>query len=178
MRKGFVWMTLVSLFAMVCLALPATAAEKSSLARGDKAFVKSVAAGGMLEVQLGELAAKNAAAQEVKDFGQRMVTDHGKANDELKTLAANKNVTLPTELKGKQKEKVDRMSKLTGAEFDKKYMQAMVKDHVKDVKKFQKGAKDVKDPELKDWVTKTLPTLEQHLEQAKEVAKKVGAEMK
>lgn len=177
MRKGFVWMTLVSVFAMVCLALPAFAAEKG-MARADKAFVKSAAGGGMVEVQLGELAAKNAASQEVKDFGQRMVTDHGKANDELKTLAANKNITLPTELKGKQKEKVDKMSKLTGADFDKKYMKAMVNDHVKDVKKFQKAAKEVKDPEINAFAAKTLPTLEQHLQMAKELAKKVGAEVK
>ena len=177
MRKRLVWMTLVSLFAMVCLTLPALSAEKG-LARADKAFVKSVAKGGMVEVQLCELAAKNAASQEVKDFGQRMVTEQGKANDELKTLASNKDVTLPAELKGKQKEKVDKMSKLTGAEFDKKYMQAMVKDHVKDVAKFKKAAKEVKDPEINAWVAKTTPTLEQHLEKAKELAKKVGAEVK
>ncbi|HBG06952.1 MAG: DUF305 domain-containing protein [Geobacteraceae bacterium GWC2_58_44] len=177
MRKGFVWTALVSLFAICSMAVPALAAEKG-LARADKAFVKSAAGGGMMEVQMGELATKNAASQEVKDFGQRMVTDHGKANDELKTIAAAKDVKLPTELKGKQKEKVDKFSKLTGAEFDKKYMQAMVKDHVKDIAKFNKAIKNVKDPEINAWATKTLPTLEQHLQQAKELAQKVGAEVK
>jgi len=175
MRKGFV-VALASLFA-ICLTMPAFAADKGP-ARTDKAFVKSAANGGMIEVQMGELATKNAASQEVKNFGQMMVTDHGKANDELKSLAAAKELKLPTELKGKQKEKVEKLSKLTAAEFDKKYMKAMVKDHKKDVEKFKKATKDVKDPEINAWAAKTLPTLEKHLQQAKEVAQKVGADMK
>ena len=176
MKKGFVWMTLVSLFAIASLALPAFAAEKVS--KMDKAFARSAAGGGMMEVQMGQLAATNAASQEVKDFGQRMVTDHGKANDELKTLAESKGIKLPAKIGAKQKEKVDKLAKAKGEEFDKKYMQAMVKDHVKDVEKFRKASKNVKDPELNAWITKTLPTLEQHLQHAKELAQKVGAELK
>ena len=102
MRKGFV-MALASLFA-ICLTMPAFAADKE-FAKADKAFVKSAANGGMMEVQMGQLATKNATSQEVKDFGQMMVTDHGKANDELKSLAATKELKLPTELKGMQKAK-------------------------------------------------------------------------
>lgn len=175
MRKALV-MVLASLFAIGMLSTTVVAAEK--MARADKSFVKSAANGGMMEVELGQVAAKNATSQDVKDFGQMMVTDHGKANDELKTLATNKGIKLPTQLKGMQKEKVDKMSKLTGDEFDKKYMKAMVKDHVKDVAKFKKASKEAKDPELKAWAEKTLPTLEQHLQRAREVAKKVGAEVK
>lgn len=175
MRKGFV-LALASLFA-ICLTMPAFAADKG-LAKADKAFVKNAANGGMMEVQMGQLAAKNASSQEVKDFGQMMVTDHGKANDELKSLAAAKELKLPTELKGMQKAKVDKLAKETGAEFDKKYMKAMVKDHKKDVEKFRKATKDVKDPEINAWAAKTLPTLEKHLQHAKEVAQKVGADMK
>jgi len=177
MRKGFVWMALVSLFAIASLSVPAFAAGKG-LARADKAFVKSAASGGMMAVQMSELAIKNAASQEVKDFGQAMVTDHGKANDELKSIVTGKDVKVPTELKGMQKGKVDKLSKLSGQEFDKKYMQAMLKDHVKDVAKFKKAAKNVKDPEINAFIVKTLPTLEQHLANAKEVAKKVGLETK
>jgi putative membrane protein len=172
MRKGFV-LALASLF-VICLTMPALSADKG-LAKADKAFVKNAANGGMMEVQMGQLATKNAASQEVKDFGQMMVTDHGKANDELKSLAAAKELKLPTELKGMQKAKVDKLSKETGAEFDKKYMKAMVKDHKKHVEKFQKATKDVKDPEINAWAAKTLPTLEKHLQRAKEVAQKVGA---
>jgi len=175
MRKGFV-LALASLFA-ICLTLPAFAAD-NGLAKADKAFAKNAANGGMMEVQMGQLATKNATSQEVKDFGQMMVTDHGKANDELKSLAATKELKLPTELKGMQKAKVDKLSKETGAEFDKKYMKAMVKDHKKDVAKFKKATKDVKDPEINAWAAKTLPTLEKHLQHAKEVAQKVGADMK
>ena len=174
MRKGLVLMALVSLFAIGSMSLPAFAAEKG-LSKADKAFVRSAAGGGMMEVQMGQLAAKNAASQEVKDFGNMMVTDHGKANDELKTLAAAKEVKLPEKLGAKQKEKVDKLSKLSGPEFDKKYMQTMVKDHVKDVEKFKKAAKNVKDTEVNAWASKTLPTLERHLQKAKELAEKVGA---
>lgn len=174
MRKGF-WMALVSLFAIAALTVPAFAAEKGGLAKSDKSFIKSAASGGMMEVELGQLATKNAASQEVKDFGQKMVTDHGKANDELKNFAASKNFKLPEKMYAKQKEKVEKMSQLTGQEFDKKYMAAMVKDHEKDVKKFQKASQEANDPDLKAWAAKTLPTLEKHLQHAKELAKKVGA---
>lgn len=174
MRRGL-WMALVSLFAIAALTVPALAADKSAMEKNDKSFVKSAATGGMMEVELGQLATKNAASQEVKDFGQRMVTDHGKANDELKSLAASKNIKLPEKMYAKQQEKIDKMTKLTGQEFDKKYMAAMVKDHEKDVKKFQKASQEAKDPDLKAWAAKTLPTLEKHLQMAKDLAKKVGA---
>lgn len=174
MKKGFVLVALASLFAIGCLTVPAFAAEKG-LAKADKTFIMDAASGGMMEVQLGQLAAKNASAQEVKDFGQRMVTDHSKANDELKSLAGTKNVQLPTDLKGKHKGMVDKLSSVTGDSFDKQYMKMMVSDHVKDVAKFKKAAKNAKDPDLKGWAANTLPVLEQHLQQAKDVAQKIGA---
>lgn len=178
MRKGFVWMALVSLFAIAALTVPAIAAEKGMVEKADKSFVTKAANGGMMEVALGQIATKNASSQQVKDFGQMMVTDHGKANDELKSLAASKNIKIPAKMGAKQNQKVDKFSKMTGAEFDKKYMQAMVKDHEKDVKNFQKASKEAKDPEIKAWAAKTLPTLEKHLQQAKDLAKQVGAEKK
>lgn len=178
MRKGFLVMLVASLFAICTMTIPAFAADEKGLSRTDKTFVRSAASGGMMEVQLGEMAAKNAKSQEVKDFGQRMVTDHGKANGELKTIATGKGVKLPAKMHMKHKRTVDELSKLTGDAFDKKYMQEMVKDHKKDVAKFKKASKNVKDPEINAWVVKTLPTLEQHLQQAKETAQKVGAEVK
>ena len=99
----------------------------------DTLFVKNAAKGGLAEVELGQLAADHGASDEVKKFGQRMVTDHGKANDELKSLAQQKNITLPTELDGKHKATHDRLSKLSGAQFDRAYMQDMLQDHRKDV---------------------------------------------
>lgn len=178
MRKGFVWMALVSLFAIAALTVPAFAAEKGMVEKADKSFVTKAANSGMMEVALGQLAAKNASSQQVKDFGQMMVTDHTKANDELKSLASSKNIKIPAKMGAKQNQKVEKFSKMTGQEFDKKYMQAMVKEHEKDVKNFQKASKDAKDPDIKAWAAKTLPTLEQHLQKAKELAQKVGAEKK
>ena len=155
-------------------AIPLFAAEK--LGGEDKKFFKDAASGGMMEVQLGQLAKDKAQSQEVKDYGSRMVTDHGKANDELKQLAQQKKWTLPTKLERKHKSMVDKLQKVSGAEFDKQYMKGMVMDHNKDVEEFRKATQKVKDPELKAWAEKTLPVLEQHLQMAMDTAGKVGVD--
>jgi putative membrane protein len=124
------------------------------------------ARGGMAEVELGQLASDKAESSAVKQFAQRMVTDHGKANDELKSLAQSKNIMLPTDLDAKHKATKDRLSKLSGAQFDRAYMQDMVSDHQKDVSEFKKQSTSAKDPELKAWAAKTLPTLQEHLQMA------------
>jgi putative membrane protein len=121
------------------------------------------ARGGMAEVELGQLASQKAQSDQVKQFAQRMVQDHGKANDELKSLAQQKNITLPTELDAKHKATHDRLSKLSGAQFDRAYMQDMLQDHRKDVNEFRKESQSGRDPEVKAWAAKTLPTLEEHL---------------
>ena len=146
-----------------------------ALGAADKAFVMEAAQGGMAEVELGRLATEKATNADVKQFGQRMVDDHGKANDELKGFASQKNVTLPSELDAKHKATRDRLSKLSGDAFDKAYMREMVADHNKDVAAFTRASKTAKDPDLKAWAGKTLPTLEEHQRMAKEVAGKVGA---
>ena len=145
----------------------------SALAAADKAFVLEAARGGMAEVELGRLAADKASNADVKQFGQRMVADHSKASDELKGLASQKNVTLPTEPDAKQKALHARLSKLSGDEFDKAYIQAMVADHNKDVADFTRASKIAKDPDLKAWAGKTLPTLQEHQKMAKELSAKV-----
>jgi len=155
-----------------------TKTAASGIAASDQAFVKEAAIGGMAEVDLGQLAATKAADADVKQFGQRMVDDHGKANDELKSWASSKNVALPTELDAKHKAEHARFEKLSGAAFDKAYMTAMVADHNKDVAAFQRESKSAKDPELKAWVTKTLPTLEDHQKSAKEINAKVNGAAK
>jgi len=140
----------------------------------DEAWVKKVAGGGMAEVELGKLATQKASADNVKQFGQRMVDDHSKANDELKSLAATKNITLPSDLPAKEKALRDRLSKLSGAAFDRAYMKAMVADHVEDVNAFKMEAKSGKDADVKAWAAKTLPTLEEHLKMARERNSAVG----
>jgi len=149
-------------------------ASASGLAAADQAFVKEAAMGGMAEVDLGQLAASKASSPDVKQFGQRMVDDHGKANDELKSWASQKSVNLPTELDAKHKAEHAKLEKLSGDAFDRAYMTSMVADHNKDVADFQKQAKSAKDPDLKAWVTKTLPTLQDHQKSAKEISAKVS----
>jgi putative membrane protein len=96
-----------------------------------------------------------------------MVEDHGKANEELKSIAANKNITLPTTLSNEHQEKIDKLSSLSGADFDEEYMEIMDKDHEKDVKMFEEASKDNDlDPEIKAFAAKTLPTLRMHAEMA------------
>ena len=140
----------------------------------DEAWVMKVAQGGMAEVELGKLAVEKASADNVKQFGQRMVDDHSKANDELKTLAAGKKITLPADMGPQEKALRDRLAKMSGAAFDRAYMKAMVDDHVKDVAAFRMESKSGKDPEVKAWAAKTLPTLEEHLKMAREANGAVG----
>jgi len=152
-------------------------AEQSSTAvsAADKAFVREAAIGGMAEVDLGNLAKEKASSADVKSFGDRMVTDHGKANDELKQWAEQNKVTLPTALDAKHKAMHDRLSKLSGEAFDKAYMRDMVADHKVDVAKFRTESKSAHNADLKAWAGKTLPTLEDHLKLAQDTAAKVGA---
>jgi putative membrane protein len=142
----------------------------------DKKFAKEAAMGGLMEVELGKVATQKASSDAVKQFGQRMVDDHTKANDELKQVASQDNLTLPTTLDKKHQEMVDKMSALSGPAFDKTYMKDMVKDHEKDVKEFQKESQSGTDPNIKSFATKTLPILQSHLESAKQIDK--GAKQK
>lgn len=153
-----------------------TAERMSGPGSADQTFMMKAAQGGMAEVQLGNLAKDHAESQDVKDFGQKMVDDHGKANDELKNLASQKNVPLPSEIDAKDKAIYDRLSKLKGAAFDRAYMRDMVADHRADVAEFRREASSGKDPDVKSWASKTVPTLEEHLKLAESTHKKVAAE--
>lgn len=149
-----------------------TGGGSSTLADEEKTFVMKAAQGGLSEVSLGGLAAEKGLSAEVKAFGNRMVSDHGKANDELKALAMNKGLAFPTELSEEQKKTGEELSKLSGKDFDRGYAADMVADHEKDVAEFQKAMQEVKDPDLQAWVSKTLPTLQEHLRMAKALAAK------
>ena len=136
-------------------------------------FLTKAAAGGMAEVKLGQLATEKASNPDVKAFGQQMVDDHGKANSELKDLASKKGVTLPSDIDAKHQATYDRLSKLSGAEFDRAYMQDMVADHREDVSEFRRESKNNSDSDVKAWAAKTLPTLEHHLQMAESTNSKV-----
>src|SRR4051794_14885166 len=140
----------------------------------DQRFVMEAAQGGMTEVELGQLAAQKAASDDVKKFGQRMVDDHTKANDQLKQVASQKSITLPTDIGAKNKAVKDHLEKLSGAAFDKAYMTHMVQDHKKDVAEFQKEASSGKDADIKNFASQTLPTLQEHLRMAQETHSKVS----
>ena len=102
-----------------------------------------------------------------------MVTDHSKANDELKALAKKKNWTLPAEPDSSTKSTLDSLKSKTGADFDKEYVSEMVDDHEKDVKAFQDKAQNATDPDLKAFAAKTLPTLQKHLDAIKAIQAKM-----
>jgi putative membrane protein len=147
----------------------------SQLSAADKTFIKKAAEGGMAEVELGKLAAEKGSSEDVKKFGQRMVDDHSKANDQLKHVASSKGVDVPSDLNAKDKATKERLSKLSGAQFDKAYMANMVRDHQQDVAEFRRESKMAKDPDVKSFASQTLPTLEDHLKEARSIAPKVGA---
>lgn len=144
--------------------------ESAGTAMTDTHFVKKAAEGGLAEVELGQLAVQKASSEQVKKFGQRMVDDHTKANDELKEVAAKDHINLPTEPDAKDKATKARLEKLSGAEFDKAYMSDMVKDHRHDVSEFARESKDAKNPDVKSFAQQTLPTLREHLKLAEQIA--------
>jgi putative membrane protein len=147
-----------------------SSAEKSTLASADEKFVKEAAQGGQAEVELGRLATTKASRPDVKQFGQRMVDDHSKANMQLMDIVRRKNLSVATELSGKHKSEYDRLSKLSGTEFDRAYVKLMVDDHKKDVSDFEKQASSAKDPDVRSFASETLPTLQQHLSMVERLA--------
>jgi putative membrane protein len=148
-------------------------AASSMMTASPASFSKDAAEGGMAEVKLGQLAAKNAKDPEVKKFGQMMVTDHGKANDELKALAAKKNWQLPADI-GSHQSTYDKLSKLNGADFDKEYVDNMVSDHEADLKEFQRQADNGSDPELKAFAAKGVTMIQRHLDAIKAIQAKMN----
>lgn len=142
--------------------------NSASLSGDDQKFVQKAAVGGLTEVALGKIAQQNAASEPVKRFGEHMVQDHTKANADLKKVADAKGVQLPVTLDGKHQRDVDKFSKLSGADFDKRYTAYMVDDHKKDIADFGKAAKSGSDAEVRGFASKTLPTLQMHLKMAQD----------
>ena len=137
----------------------------------DAKFAEEAANGGLAEVALSKIAEQKATNPKVKEFAKQMIKDHSKANDELKTLASSKNITLPSAPnEEKQKEAADLGGK-SGSDFDKAYIAQMKKDHNQTVKLFEDGQKDVKDSELKAFIDKTLPVIKAHEEHVKSLDK-------
>lgn len=148
------------------------AAAKSSK-KMDETFTMKAAQGGLAEVQLGQLAVQKASNPDVKAFGQKMVDDHQKANDQLKDAAGKENFAMPTAPAAKDKAEAARLEKLSGAAFDKAYIAHEVADHKKDVAEFQHEAKSGQDEQIKNFAQQTLPTLQEHLKLAQQTQVKL-----
>ena len=144
----------------------------STLSAGDRKFLNEAADGGMVEVELGKLALQKAADAGVRKFGQRMVDDHSRANDELRQLAAGKGVNLPQAPSAKNRDLKRRLASLRGTSFDRAYMTDMVADQKEDVAAFQRESNWARDPQVKSFAAQTLPTLRGHLKQAQETCSK------
>lgn len=158
-----------TLVMMLALGLPLAANAAATDPGKDAEFRTKAAQGGMAEVALGQLAANKGSDPKIKEFGQHMVDDHGKANDELKSIAQHDGESLPTESSKQQQDAAQKLGQKSGKDFDAAYAQMMVKDHEEDVALFKKEAASGQDPEMKQFASKTLPTLEQHLKMAREL---------
>jgi putative membrane protein len=138
------------------------APAQTSMLAPDGQFMVEAARGGIAEVELGRLASQRGANAAVRQFGQRMATDHGAANQELMQLAQRKGMTLPTEMGPGHRATMDRLATMTGPAFDNAYMIAMVKDHQHDAAAFTRQAQQGQDPDVRAWAMKTLPTIHEH----------------
>jgi putative membrane protein len=152
-----------------------TSVSTSTLSSADRKFLTDASQGGMVEVELGKIAAQKASNPDVKSFGQRMVDDHSKANDQLRQVATSKSVTLSDKLSPSKQKEVDKYNKLSGAAFDSSYISHMVSDHKVDVAEFEKESKKGKDADVKGFATNTLPTLQDHLKMAQDISSKMHA---
>jgi len=137
----------------------------------DKKFAKDAALGGLTEVELGKVATQKASDPKVKEFAQKMVDDHTKANGELKQAASKSNIQIPDSLDSKHQSRIDKLSKLSGQDFDKAYIKDQLKDHQTDVREFSQEAQNGSDPNVKAFASTTLPVLQHHLEMVKDLNK-------
>lgn len=169
---------------MCCLAQnsdQSSASTKGKKAGGssDAQFAMKAAQGNMAEVALGKLATQNGQSDDVKKFGQRMIDDHGKAEQDLEGIASKDNLTLPKKVNAQQKAEEQRLSKLNGAAFDRAYMRLMVQDHTKDVAEFRKESNSsAANSDLRDFAKRTYPTLQDHLTMAKSIKNAMGSKAK
>ena len=173
--------------AMVCAFVCAVAADQTPAAKQprpaapgvkpaspDAPFLGAAGMDGLAEIEHGRLAIRNASAPEVKRFAQRMVDDHQKAVEQVKGLALKKEVTLATKLDDQHQAKYDELAKLQGTAFDRAYMAHMVKAHLQAVEAFQQELKTGKDPDVKAWASRMLPTLQEHVKLASAIEATVG----
>jgi putative membrane protein len=133
--------------------------------------VVNAADAGMTEVQLGQLAQQKGVSKDVKDYGAMMEKDHSAANDKLKAVAAQKNITVPTSISSDMQKNVDDLQKKSGKDFDKAYISMMVDDHKKVISAFEDESKKGSDADIRAFADSTLHTLRHHLQEAEKCKK-------
>jgi len=141
----------------------------ASLSSADNKFIQQATQHGLAEVQMGQLIVQNAQNAELKSFGQRLITDHNQANQQLAQIAAQKSVTIPTQADATHQQMMSQLSSLSGTEFDRTVTKDAVRDHERDIKLYQNAANNLQDPELKAFAQQNLPILQQHLDMAKQL---------
>ncbi|RJP16069.1 MAG: DUF4142 domain-containing protein [Candidatus Abyssobacteria bacterium SURF_5] len=182
MRKGLLLVPAVILIWGITLVVaaqqqpaPTETQQQGVLSDTEKEFMSKAAEGNLFEVKAGKLAQDSATNSSVKQFGEKMVNDHSTANQELQELARMKGVQLPQQVQREKQNLYDQLANAAREDFDKTYMDLMVRDHQEDVANFQKQQAQTTDPELKAWITKTLPVLRDHLQQAQLINQELNA---
>jgi len=152
----------------------ANRADNGKLSHSDASFVREAAQGGLMEVKMGQMAKDHASSADVKNYGERLVKDHAKANDKLTQLAGEKGVNLAKDIEPKHTGMLKDWEQKSGTDFDKAFIQHALKDHKKDIGKFEKASRDLKDTELRSFAMETLPTLREHYDEAQRIARSLG----
>jgi putative membrane protein len=167
--------SLKSLTAFAAAALLCTPAFAQKMDNADAAAMKQLGQANLNEIEAGKIAASKAQSPDVKQFGQKMVQDHGKMFEDLKALAKKKDVALPDKVAAKEFAQMKLMERKSGAEFDRAYMDHMVKDHEQDLKDAQQIAAKAKDPEFKAAVQQATGKIQEHLQLAQSISKSAAA---
>ena len=151
---------------------PRATAQASAM---DQRFVMNAAAAGMAEVKFGQLAEQRASNPQVKQFGQKMMADHAAANEKLQAAGTKQGISTPIEMSAENQATYDKLSRLSGAQFDKAYMADMIRDHKLDISDFEREARNGSDPAVKQFAAQTLPTLREHLQLAEKTERSMSS---
>jgi len=163
----------------LAVSLGAHAQAPAKLSHQDKSFLKDAAEAGNAEVSGSQIAVAQSSSADVKAFAQQMIDDHGKAGGELKSLADQKGVKVSDTPSVTKKTEIKLLSERKGSSFDQHYADSIgVKAHQDAIKLFQKEVDKGSDADVKAWASKTLPTLQHHLEMAQSLKTKTDAEPK
>jgi putative membrane protein len=146
-----------------------TSDKQGNLSAGDMQFVRDAAHGGATEVEFGKILQQRAQSTELKKYGERLVEDHSKANDKLARIVEKKGVRVPTEPDSDQQTQLQRLSAMSGQQFDEHARQIAIRDHQGDIEKFRRASENAQDPELRQFAKDTLPVLERHLRMAQDI---------